>query len=194
MGAVPEARKAEFIKRGLHEVDRLEHLAETILAWQRSVASTERLSPAALDARKLVEQVLEHRAHTGVEETVEISELQTATVLADSDAFRVILENLLDNARKYGGGKTEVTGTVTGELWQLTIRDGGDGFPNEEAERLFDPFKRHTHEGMTHGSGLGLFISRQLAKRMHGDLTARSEGPGRGAVFTVTLPVGVAHG
>jgi signal transduction histidine kinase len=195
MGAVPEARKAEFLKRGLQEVDRLEHLAETILAWQRSVAQTERLAPSALDARRLVEQVLEHRAQTGVQETVEVSELQTAMVLADSDAFRVILENLLDNARKYGGGKTEVKGTVTGQQWELTIRDGGNGFPNEEAERLFDPFKRHTHEGMTHGSGLGLFISKQLARRMRGDLTARSEGPGRGAVFTVTLPMGeVAHG
>ncbi|MCA2978225.1 MAG: HAMP domain-containing histidine kinase [Myxococcaceae bacterium] len=195
MGAVPEARKAEFIERGVQEVDRLEHLAETILAWQRSVASSDRLSPSALDARRLVEQVLEHRAQTGVKETVEVRMLETATVLADSDAFRVILENLLDNARKYGGGTTEVRGTVSGQQWQLSVRDGGAGFPSAEAERLFDPFKRHDHDGVTHGSGLGLFISRQLAKRMQGDLTARSEGPGRGAVFTVTLPVGgAAHG
>ncbi len=189
LGAVPEDRKPEFIKRGLREVDRLEHLAETILAWQRSVATVSRLQPIAVDARRLVEQVLEHRAETGVREVVEIVSLENAVVLADSHAFRVILENLLDNASKYGGGKTEVGAKVSGVAWQLSIRDGGDGFPSEEAERLFDPFNRHTHEGLTHGSGLGLFISRQLARRMHGALTAHSEGPGRGAVFTVSLPV-----
>jgi signal transduction histidine kinase len=187
LGAVPEEKKKEFLKRGLHEVDRLEHLAETILMWQRSVAAEGRLSSLPLDAKQLVEQVLEHRSRTGVAEVVEIAALPQAIVLADSDAFRVILENLLDNAKKYGGGKTELTAEVRDGAWQLSIRDGGQGFPNEEASRLFDPFKRHTHQGMTHGSGLGLFISRQLALRMKGDLSARSEGPGRGAIFTVSL-------
>lgn len=195
MGAVPEARKKEFLERGLHEVDRLEHLAETILAWQRSVAAADRVTRTPVDAKRLLEQVLEHRARTGVQETVELIEVEDATVLADGDAFRVILENLLDNAKKYGGGRTEVSAARDGGAWVLSIRDGGNGFPQADAEQLFDPFKRHKHEGMTHGSGLGLFISRQLARRMRGELTARSEGPGRGAVFMVTLPVQEAsHG
>lgn len=189
LGAVPEDREKEFLKRGLHEVDRLEHLAETILMWQRSVAVDGRLSPRPLDARQLVADVLEHRARTRVAETIELAALPEATVVADGDAFRVILENLLDNARKYGNGTTRVTAELSQGAWQLSVRDGGQGFEPEEARRMFDPFKRHHHQGMTHGSGLGLYISRQLALRMHGELTAHSDGPGKGAVFTVSLPL-----
>lgn len=189
MGAVPPARQREFLQRGLQEVDRLDHLAETILTWQRSVTSFGNLSLTSHDARSLVGQVLEHRSTTGVSETVAITHLPDARVRADLDAFRVILENLLDNARKYGGGHTELTGALTANTWELSVRDGGEGFPSEQADRLFDPFTRHEHDGMTHGSGLGLYISRQLALRMKGELRAHSEGPGRGAVFTFSLPL-----
>jgi two-component system, OmpR family, sensor histidine kinase BaeS len=189
LGALPVDRQKEFLKRGLHEIDRLEHLAETILMWQRSVASVNTLTSAAVDARRLVEEVLEHRMRTGVAEKLEVSTLASATVLADGDAFRVILENLLDNARKYGGGTTALKAELTPGAWQLSVSDGGQGFPSSEASQLFDPFKRHEHQGMTHGSGLGLYISRQLALRMHGELTAHSDGPGRGATFTVSLPL-----
>jgi signal transduction histidine kinase len=189
LGAVPEERKAEFLKRGLAEVDRLEHLAETILAWQRSVASTEQVQRTPHDARGLVNDVLEHRAKTGVAEQVEVTSMPEVTVLADSDAFRVILENLLDNARKYGGGRTTLEAEVTGAEWRLSVRDQGPGFSKLDAEHLFDPFNRTKHEGVTHGSGLGLYLSQQLAQRMKGRLTAHSDGPGQGAVFQVALAV-----
>ncbi len=189
LGAVPEEREKEFLQRGLQEIDRLEHLAETILMWQRSVASVSRLTTAPVEASQLVKEVLEHRVRTGVTEQIEVASLAQATVLADGDAFRVILENLLDNARKYGGGTTQLRAELHEGAWQLSVRDGGQGFPSEAASQLFDPFKRSKHQGMTHGSGLGLYISRQLALRMRGEITARSDGPGRGAVFTVSLPL-----
>jgi two-component system phosphate regulon sensor histidine kinase PhoR len=196
MGAVPPERQREFLRRGLQEVDRLDHLAETILTWQRSVTANDRLAVATYDARLLVDQVLEHRTRTGVAETVAITELPPAQVRADHDAFRVILENLLDNARKYGGGRTQLAASLTPSTWELSVRDEGAGFPSEDAERLFDPFTRSAHDGMTHGSGLGLYLSRQLALRMQGELKAHSDGPGRGAVFTFSLPLveGAARG
>jgi len=194
-GAIPEARKAEFLQRGLVEVDRLEHLAETILAWQRSVASTDTVNLSVVDARALVESVLEHRKGTNVSEVVEVEPLPEAKVLADADGFRVVFENLLDNARKYGGGRTSVSAKLEDETWKVSVRDFGAGFAAADAERLFDPFRRNSHEGMTHGSGLGLFISKQLAVRMKGNLTARSDGPGRGAEFCITLRLaGATHG
>ena len=69
------------------------------------------------------------------------------------------------------------------------------GFDPKDAERLFEPFERGGGKGVAHGSGLGLFISRQLARRMHGELTAKSAGPGQGSVFVLELPLarGVAH-
>lgn len=196
LGSLPEARKVEFIKRGLMEVDRLEHLTETILAWQRSLASAGSVTTAPHDAQSLVSQILEHRSRTGVSETLDVKTVATAQVVVDADAFRVILENLLDNAHKYGGGRAQVQTQLSGGEWLLSVRDEGQGFPSADAEALFDPFRRQTHDGVTHGSGLGLYLSRQLALRMHGKLTASSDGPGLGSVFTVSLPVsdGAPHG
>ena len=108
-------------------------------------------------------------------------------VLADRDGLRVILENLLDNASKYGGGSVRLAAGVGDGRWRLDISDQGRGFAPETAEKLFDLHNRGSGEGITHGAGLGLAIARQLARRMGGDITAHSAGPGQGAVFTVTL-------
>jgi signal transduction histidine kinase len=99
----------------------------------------------------------------------------------------VILETLLDNAHKYGGGTVKLAAGLANGRWRLDISDQGRGFAPEMAEKLFDPHNRGSGDGMTHGAGLGLAIARQLARRMGGDIAAHSAGPGQGAVFTVTL-------
>jgi signal transduction histidine kinase len=103
--------------------------------------------------------------------------------------LRVILENLLDNAHKYGGGAVRIAAAHGNGHWRLDISDQGRGFEPSNAEKLFDLHNRGSGEGVTHGAGLGLAIARQLARRMGGDVDARSAGPGKGAVFTVTLPL-----
>jgi len=102
---------------------------------------------------------------------------------------RVVLENLLDNARKYGGGKVELSDVTHGAKWRLEVKDQGQGFLMTDAERLFEPFERGGGTGVAHGSGLGLYISRQLARRMQGELTATSDGLGKGSTFALELPV-----
>ena len=189
LGSVPEEAKQNFIARGLAEVDRLEHLTETILAWQRSMAAADALTPSIFDPKQLIDSVLDHRRATGVSEVIEVSSLNAPNVLVHPDAFRVIFENLLDNVRKYGGGRSAVSSIVENGQWRFEVRDFGAGFPTEEAEAIFDPFRRRAHDGITHGSGLGLYLSRELAARMHGDLRASSEGVGCGCVFTLTLPL-----
>ena len=99
----------------------------------------------------------------------------------------------------------QLTASASDGRWQLEISDRGRGFPPEAAEKLFDLHNRGSGEGITHGAGLGLAIARSLARRMGGDISARSGGPGQGSVFTVTLlqapspapgavTQGVAHG
>jgi signal transduction histidine kinase len=205
IGSIPEAQRAELIKLGQHECDRLEHLAETILAYQRAMAREPREGLQAIDAARFVAELLAHRVSTSTGGEVEAVEIDSVNVLADRDGLRVILENLLDNAHKYGGGSVRLTGTSNGGLWRLDISDHGRGFAAETAEKLFDIHNRGSSEGVTHGAGLGLAIARQLARRMGGDITARSPGPGQGAVFSVTLALaphpavtvaneGTAHG
>jgi len=187
IGSIPESQRAELIRLGQIECDRLEHLAETILAYQRAMSRDPRAAARPIDAARFVADLLAHRARTSVSGEVQAAVIDAVQVLADKDGLRVILENLLDNAHKYGGGSVKLAAGVADGRWRLDISDQGRGFAPEIAERLFDPHNRGSGEGVTHGAGLGLAIARQLARRMGGDIVAHSAGPGQGAVFTVTL-------
>jgi signal transduction histidine kinase len=187
LGSIPDAQRAELIQLGQRECDRLEHLAETILAYQRAMARDPRAGVQRVDVARFIAELLAHRARTSGGIDVQLTAIDAIGVLADRDGLRVILENLLDNAQKYGGGRVRLAAGVTDGHWRLDIEDEGRGFAPESAEKLFDLHNRGSGEGITHGAGLGLAIARQLARRMGGELSARSAGPGQGAVFTVTL-------
>jgi signal transduction histidine kinase len=187
LGSIPEAQRAELIRLGQMECDRLEHLAETILAYQRAMARDPREGVQTFDAARFIADLLAHRARTSSGGDVELALIDAVQVQADRDGLRVILENLLDNAHKYGGGQVRIAAGVSEGRWRLDISDRGRGFAPEAAEKLFDIHNRGSGDGMTHGAGLGLAIARSLARRMGGDITARSAGAGQGAVFTVTL-------
>ena len=204
IGSIPEAQRADLIQLGQLECDRLEHLAETILAYQRAMARDPRQGVQHIDVARFMKDLLAHRARTSSSGEAELAVIDAVQVQADHDGLRVIVENLLDNAQKYGGGKVRIAASVSDGRWRLEISDQGRGFPPDAAEKLFDPHNRGSGDGMTHGAGLGLAIARSLARRMGGDISARSAGPGQGAVFTVTLALapasaspqsqGLAHG
>jgi len=205
IGSIPDAQRAELIQLGQIECDRLEHLAETILAYQRAMSRDPRAGVQRIDAARFIGDLLAHRARTSSGGDLQLAVIDAVAVLADRDGLRVILENLLDNAQKYGGGRIRLSAGVSDGHWRLDISDEGRGFPPESAEKLFDLHNRGSGEGITHGAGLGLAIARQLARRMGGEISAHSSGPGQGAVFTVTLALapqsnlplgseGAAHG
>lgn len=187
-GAVPPELLPELLGQGLEACDRLEHITETMLACQRAAAG--RVHPQVLSASDLVEGVLAHRATSGNAEKAEVELGPEVLVRADPDAFRVILENLLDNARKYASGAVRIAGTRDGRTWSLAVIDDGPGLTPEDAAAIFEPFVRRPHEGVAHGSGLGLALSRELARDMGGDL--RAESRPKGAVFLLDLPIATA--
>jgi signal transduction histidine kinase len=189
-GSIPVAMQREFLNRGVVECDRLEHLVETILAYQRAVVREPQMQPRATDA--LVAQILDHRQALYANETVAWKTRSPSTIRCDPDAFQVVFENLLDNARKYGGDQVELIESAQGEVWRLKVADHGQGFDPTKAERLFEPFERGGGAGVAHGSGLGLFIARQLMRRMGGELHATSPGEGQGATFIMEMPVSTA--
>ena len=111
--------------------------------------------------------------------------------IGDVTRLRQVLVNLLDNAIKYSpdGGEVAVELAKGAGRVRLTVRDEGLGVPSGEQERIFEKFYR-LDPALTRGvggSGLGLFISRELVTRMGGSLTVRSR-PGEGAAFVVDLP------
>ncbi|HEX8568370.1 MAG TPA: ATP-binding protein [Caulobacteraceae bacterium] len=117
------------------------------------------------------------------------------TVSADPTRIRQVLNNLLSNALKFTGPegvRWSVEGVDTREGWMLAIRvtDTGPGIPPEKLERLFTPYDQaDVSVARTHGgTGLGLALSRELARMMGGDLHVESV-VGEGSTFVLTLPV-----
>jgi signal transduction histidine kinase/HAMP domain-containing protein len=111
--------------------------------------------------------------------------------VADGDQVDQVLWALLDNAVSYGGqGGVLVTIRAVAEAGELrvTIRDSGTGVPESDRERLFGRFERGGDRQPGSGSGLGLYVSRELCRAMGGDLALDPMPPGEGAAFTMTLP------
>jgi len=98
-----------------------------------------------------------------------------------------ILVNLIGNAIRHspGGGRIRLEFNQIGGLSSVTVGDEGPGVEPEDEERIFERFERG--QPREEGAGLGLAISRRLARSMAGDVTLDS-GPGEGARFTLTLP------
>ena len=116
-------------------------------------------------------------------------------VRADADRLKQILTNLLTNAIKFTppGGAITVSCAVAagGATTRVSVADTGRGVAPDQLERIFEPFvqvDRHLSPESQQGVGLGLAISRELARGMGAELTAEST-PGEGSIFTVTLPV-----
>jgi signal transduction histidine kinase len=106
--------------------------------------------------------------------------------------LRLIFDNLLGNAVKYTNeGTVRVQGSLRGTMLHVRIIDTGIGFTPEDGERLFERFFRADSVRFQHlsGTGLGLAVAQTLAAHWGGTMTASSDGPGCGAIFTVSLPV-----
>jgi signal transduction histidine kinase len=121
---------------------------------------------------------------------------------ADAEKVQQILLNLLTNAQKFtsSGGRIGITCAAVSDVVSITVSDTGRGIPADKLESIFEPFvqvDRHlasdTVPHSQRGIGLGLAISRELARAMGGDISARSN-VGEGSVFTVTLPRGISLG
>jgi PAS domain S-box-containing protein len=115
-------------------------------------------------------------------------------VTADADRLQQVLLNLLTNASKFTppGGRVSVLAEEFEGHVRIHVRDTGIGIEHDHLSKIFDPFVQvGSPEASSHGVGLGLAISRELARAMSGDLAVEST-PGRGSVFTIELPAAAA--
>jgi PAS domain S-box-containing protein len=112
--------------------------------------------------------------------------------LADPDRLTQVVANLLSNAAKFTrqGSDVDIQAVKTGDRIQISVRDHGDGIPEEMRGRVFEKFSQADHSNSRErtGTGLGLSIARHLMRLMNGDVTFSSE-PGKGATFFIRLPI-----
>ena len=190
---IPAEQREQFLEMIVSETDRLTAIVSQILLAGQIEDGRVDVATSATELRPLVESVLAStrlRAPAEIELRVEQNG-GPVVALADEDKLRQVIVNLLDNAIKYSPDGGDVTVELSGgdARTRLTVRDGGLGIPPSEQERIFEKFYR-LDPALTRGvggSGLGLYISRELVSRMGGTLTVRSE-PGEGAAFVVDLP------
>jgi signal transduction histidine kinase len=114
-------------------------------------------------------------------------------VAADAERFQQILLNLITNATKFtvARGRIDVICDVHANAVRIRVKDTGVGVRPVDLDRVFEPFvqiDRHLTSSTQQGVGLGLSISRELARAMRGDLTLES-AEGVGSTFTLTLPL-----
>jgi signal transduction histidine kinase len=118
--------------------------------------------------------------------------LELPDVYADREQLHLILTQLIDNARRYTEqGQITINATQHATMIQVNVCDSGAGIPPEELKRLFTRFYRvEGNSSPERGFGLGLTITRQLVERLGGQIWAQSH-PGKGSVFSFTLPIAV---
>jgi len=119
---------------------------------------------------------------------------QLPRVAADEGQLRQVLANIVDNAVKYspGGGEVRVRLEPIGRYVRFTVADQGLGIPLAEQGRIFEKFYRLDPDmtGGIGGTGLGLYISRELVRRVEGRIWVEpNDGPG--SVFHVEIPAAV---
>jgi signal transduction histidine kinase len=161
-------------------------LVEDLLVAARAEIDAVTVTSEEVNLGQQIKDVLASRLGTETKDIV-VAAGPSHSVLADPTRVRQILRNLVTNALRYGGDKITVTTHKDGPEISLMFSDDGAGVPPELAKAIFDPYYRGgSGLARSESVGLGLAVSRQLARLMHGDLMLRTDlGP---ATFQLTLP------
>jgi two-component system phosphate regulon sensor histidine kinase PhoR len=194
-----DVRLEESQRQGLldvisSEADRLARIVNDILWASRLDSGQMGITIGSCNAERVAAQVVGAlQAHAPESITLDVdAEPDLPPVAADADKLRQVLTNLVDNAVKYSpdGGRVYVLVTRTGNRVRFRVQDQGLGIPPAEQGRIFEKFFRLDPQ-LTRGvggTGLGLYICRELVERMHGRIGVNSDGRS-GSTFWFELPI-----
>ncbi len=199
--ALDEVGRDRFVSLIADESERLGRIVNEILLANQLDAGRLDIEYEPFDAIDVVERVVEStRAYAPSTVSIEVSaDGDLPRVAADLDKVRQVLVNLVENAIKYSpdGGHVEVGVEARDEAVRFHVRDEGLGVNPDEQERVFEKFYRADPQMLrgVGGTGLGLYICKELVGRMGGRIWVESNGD-KGSIFVFELPAAdvVAHG
>ncbi len=192
---LPAEKRKEILEKMLADTRRLDTLVSNLLDASRAMSGRFKPEPERIDLGESVAKLLDglggyltaHRAR------VEFTSPARVTVTADRRYLETIFRNLLQNAVKYANGDPviRIRTDRNGHRAVLVVADEGMGLEGNDQEAIFKKFYRAGDEMVRarSGSGLGLYLAREMAHAMGGDLTAESPGPGKGTTLRVFLPL-----
>jgi signal transduction histidine kinase len=206
-GMVPdEDKRRDYLARLRTEAQRLDHLVENVLFYARVESGRAGAARETIDLQAVLDQVrprlLELSARARLDVVWERRTEDPLPVHVDRSAVEQVLLNLVDNACKYARSSTPPRVHVTLDKADgralVRVSDHGPGIPRSDRRRLFQPFSKSDHDAANSapGIGLGLALSRRLARAQDGELALDAAESG-GAAFVLSLPLvptGESHG
>jgi two-component system sensor histidine kinase SenX3 len=184
----------KFASRMQNEAKRLTELVQEIIDLSRLQSSDPLQKAVAVEINDVVREAVDQAQFSSEQRgiSVEIGELQDATVIGDREQLITAVHNLVENAVNYSPEQTKVS-IVTkrnGDLVEVSVTDQGIGIAESELNRIFERFYRvdPARSRLTGGTGLGLSIVKHVAQNHGGDVKVWSK-LGVGSTFTLQLPV-----
>ncbi len=195
-GMVPEDSKAEYLATLESEAVRLSGLVENVLRYAKLEEGGPPPEQESLSAAALMDRIVPGleaqctRSGAALEWDRSAADSITQAITTDPGAVQQILTNLVENACKYGGeGTVTLCASAAASRLTIDVQDSGPGVPERHRTKIFEPFERAGRDGAEEapGVGLGLALSRDLARELGGDVTL--ERSPTGAAFRLTLPL-----
>jgi len=188
----------DFVQAITVSAERISELVESMieLAHTRTEQANLAFAPYELRTRlrRLTRETFARLRRRGIEWELRVTSEVPQCIVVDAEKMERILTLLLENSEKFTeSGKVGMRVTrsaISEELLDIHVTDTGIGYDPSQASHIFEPF-RQAEEGLNrrfNGLGIGLTLAQQLAKQLGGQLQT-SSSPGRGSVFTLTLPM-----
>jgi len=196
LGASADEKERTFFSKMRDSIDQLEELVESFVRMLRVEQGAGDLQALErIDIASLIDRVRERFDESASLIATHI-ERPLPPVLVRRRYLEIVLENLVSNAIKHGGGPIRVTASLARErrgeskeaLLVITVEDHGAGIPEDKLEEVFTPFFRLESGGGKTGLGLGLAVVKSIVTIMSGEIRLRSK-PGEGTAVTVVIPV-----
>ena len=179
-----DAERKELLEAMSSSTVRLRRLLEDLLTASRLQASALSMGSDRVSVADLVTAAVgsARQRHPGAEVTADVPD--GLHVVGDRERLSQVLDNLIGNAVRHGVPPVRLAASRAGETVELRVSDAGEGVSESVRPRLFERFAT----GAAKGTGLGLYIVREIARAHGGDATYESRPDGRGGAFLITLP------
>jgi len=192
---IPRRKQQDFIEMMLKDTSRLNTLINSILEIpgleQKKIAHSFSVYTAGSVIHDLLNEAL--KQYKLPKNAILIKGKAPCKCVVDRDAFKIVINNLVDNAVKYSVGKVKISVKLfcTTKNFVLEFADQGIGISLSDQKKVFEKFYRIYNEGIpsVKGTGLGLYWIKQIVKNHGGQILVMSKGKDKGTTFRIELPI-----
>lgn len=192
---VPEEKRKEFYELMMRDSERLKNLINSILEIAAMDKKKLKRNFEVYKADETINRIILESAEQFVlkPEIIKFTGEADCEVLIDRNSIKTVFNNLIDNSVKYSLNNPEIIVSLkqNGKRIEIDYKDNGIGIPNDQLKKIFLKFHRIYDNDIPNvkGTGLGLYVVKEIIKIHKGKISAFSEGKGKGARFRIELPV-----